>query len=224
MFAEEPTCNHTIVEEATSCVTGKLSMQWSLAEWRRPVPDEGPPTKAPRIASPSRNALPPRCQGAKLSKKIHVAHSGLSIAGNGDDKHESEPRAEGGSSKKRQDARVLMLVGAHCVEKLYVLTPLGLMNSETGSDLRSEIASLLKKAPKDILIDCRDIQFMDSSGFGSLVSALKRVREHGKQLYLCSLNSQLRMVLELTGTDGVFPIFPSRRECLEFVSNSQPAD
>jgi len=119
---------------------------------------------------------------------------------------------------------MIMVVSAYCVEKLYVLTPLGLMNSETGSDLRSEIASLLKKAPKDILIDCQNIQFMDSSGFGSLVSALKRVREHGKQLYLCSLNSQLRMVLELTGTDGVFPIFPSSRECIEFVSHPQPTD
>jgi anti-anti-sigma factor len=134
------------------------------------------------------------------------------------------PPGEGGSKIESEDGRVLMLVSPHYVEKLYVLTPLGLMNSEAGSDLRFEIDSLLRKAPKDILIDCRDIEFMDSSGFGSLVSALKRVREHGKQLYLCSLNSQLRMVLELTGTDGVFPIFPSRRECLEFVSHSQLDD
>ncbi len=62
---------------------------------------------------------------------------------------------------------------------------------------------------------------MDSSGFGSLVTALKRVRECGKQLYLCSLNSQMRIVLELTGTDRVFTIFPSRHDCIEFATKSE---
>jgi anti-anti-sigma factor len=111
---------------------------------------------------------------------------------------------------------------ANSIEKLFILTPVGLMNSETGSDLRAEVASLMQKSPQDILIDCRDVQFMDSGGFGSLVSILKRVREYGKQVYLCRLNSQLRMVLELTGTDRIFPTFASRRECIEFASGSQP--
>ncbi|MBD2551543.1 STAS domain-containing protein [Microcystis elabens FACHB-917] len=108
------------------------------------------------------------------------------------------------------------------MEKLYILSPSGLINSETGLGLCGNIESLLKKIPRDILIDCRDVQFMDSSGLGSLATALKRVREHGKQLYLCSLNSQLRMVLELTGTYRLITVFASRHECIEFVSNSQP--
>ena len=80
---------------------------------------------------------------------------------------------------------------------------------------------MLEKKPGDILIDCRHVKFMDSSGFGALVFALKRVREHGKQLYLCSLNSQLRMILELTGTDRTFAVFANSKECLEFVAESQ---
>ncbi|MFN6339718.1 MAG: STAS domain-containing protein [Cyanobacteriota bacterium] len=110
---------------------------------------------------------------------------------------------------------------AGVVENLYVLLPTGLFNAETGSDVRARIISLLLESPRDILIDCRDVEFMDSNGLGSLVSALKRVRQAGKQLYLCSLNSQLRMVLELTCTDRVFTIFPSEHACMAFISNSQ---
>jgi anti-anti-sigma regulatory factor len=40
-------------------------------------------------------------------------------------------------------------------------------------------------------------------------------------LYLCSLNSQMRIVLELTGTDRVFTIFPSSHDCIEFASKSE---
>jgi anti-anti-sigma factor len=104
---------------------------------------------------------------------------------------------------------------------LFTIAPSGFLNEKAGSDLHAKILLLLQENPRDILIDCRDVQFMDSSGFGFLVTALKRVREHGKQLYLCSLNSQMRIVLELTGTDRVFTIFPSSHDCIAFASKSQ---
>jgi anti-anti-sigma factor len=107
------------------------------------------------------------------------------------------------------------------MKSLITIAPSGFLNEKTGSNLRAEVLSVLQEHPRDILIDCRDVQFMDSSGFGSLVTTLKRVREYGKQLYLCSLNSQMRIVLELTGTDRVFTIFPSSHDCIEFASKSE---
>ncbi len=107
---------------------------------------------------------------------------------------------------------------AQLMDDLYILRPRGFIDAQNGGDLRAQICSVLAEKPKDFLIDCQDVEFMDSSGFGALVSTLKRVREHGRQLYLCSLNSQLRLVLELTGTDRVFTIFPSSHECFTFVS------
>lgn len=107
-----------------------------------------------------------------------------------------------------------------CVDDLSILKPSGLLDAQSGAELRSSIGSLLNEKPGDILIDCQGIDFMDSSGFGALVSVLKRVREHGKQLYLCSLNSQVRIVLELTGTEKVFTIFPNRESCLTALSQN----
>lgn len=107
------------------------------------------------------------------------------------------------------------------MKDLYILRPTGFIDAQNGGDLRDRIGSALAEKPRDILIDCHDVEFMDSSGFGALVSALKRVREHGKQLFLCSLNSQLRVVLELTGTDRVFTIFANSHDCFTFVSERQ---
>ena len=53
------------------------------------------------------------------------------------------------------------------------------------------------------------VEFMASSGFGCLVAALKRVRQHEKRLCLCGINSQLRSVLELAGVDQIIPIVPA---------------
>ncbi|WP_201295824.1 STAS domain-containing protein [Cyanobium sp. Copco_Reservoir_LC18] len=110
-----------------------------------------------------------------------------------------------------------------CVDDPSILKPSGLLDAQSGADLRTSIAALLQETPGDILIDCQGIDFMDSSGFGALVAVLKRVREHGKQLYLCSLNSQVRIVLELTGTEKVFTIFPDQEACLRSVSVDRTA-
>jgi anti-anti-sigma factor len=100
------------------------------------------------------------------------------------------------------------------MEDLYVLRPSGFIDAENGLQLRHTVGDLVAAKPQDILIDCSQVEFMDSSGFGCLVSTLKRVREQGRQLFLCSLSSQLRTVLELTGTDRVFTVFPSYDDCV----------
>ncbi|MFQ6537335.1 MULTISPECIES: STAS domain-containing protein [Aphanothece] len=100
----------------------------------------------------------------------------------------------------------------------YILSPRGFIDAQNGSDLRDRIISILVEQPRDVVIDCKDVEFMDSSGFGCLVSALKRVREQGHQLCLSGINSQLRAVFELTGTDRVFPIFPTLDDALAHLS------
>jgi anti-anti-sigma factor len=111
----------------------------------------------------------------------------------------------------------------HFVGDLYILNPKGLLDAQSGADLRQSIGTILAEKPRDILIDCQGIDFMDSSGFGALVSVLKRVREQGKQLFLCGLNSQVRIVLELTGTERVFSIFPDSEACVAFLT-PDPSD
>jgi anti-anti-sigma factor len=104
------------------------------------------------------------------------------------------------------------------VDDLSILKPLGLLDALSGAELRQSVGSILAEKPRNILIDCQGIDFMDSSGFGALVSVLKRVREQGKQLFLCGLCSQVRIVLELTGTEKVFTIVPNSESCIALLS------
>lgn len=108
-------------------------------------------------------------------------------------------------------SRVLM-------QSYYIIPARGCIDSQNGSDLRERIISILVEHPRDILIDCRDVVFMDSSGFGCLVSALKRVRELDMELGLCRINSQLRSVLELAGVAQIYPIFPAIEDFIAHVS------
>lgn len=91
-----------------------------------------------------------------------------------------------------------------------VFRPTGVLNSTNGMDLREDLNQAIAAGARIILIDCQDLNFMDSSGLGVLVMMLKKVREAKGTFALCNLNKQVQMVLELTNMDNVFQIFPNR--------------
>jgi anti-anti-sigma factor len=107
------------------------------------------------------------------------------------------------------------------MDQLHILRPMGIVNAQNGADLLSQIGDVLACQSVDFLIDLEDVDFMDSSGFGSLVCALKRVREHHKQIYLSGLNSQLKLVLELTSMDQVFKVFTCQQDCIDFLAGKE---
>ena len=79
-------------------------------------------------------------------------------------------------------------------------------------NFRHEIVSLLEDSATSIIIDFQNVTFMDSSGLGTLVLCLKTVRTAGADLYLCSINEQIKMLLELTSMDKVFEIYSCAEE------------
>ncbi len=84
------------------------------------------------------------------------------------------------------------------------ISPSGILDSDLGSALRSQVMEALADGASLIAINMGDVSFMDSSGFGALVMILKKVRDADADLVLHDVNAQVRLVMELTGTDKVF--------------------
>lgn len=93
-----------------------------------------------------------------------------------------------------------------------VLQPSGLLDGTKATQVRQEIDGILNQGADIVLIDLQDVTFIDSSGLGALVSALKAVRSAGRKLFICSINAQVKMLFELTSMDRVFQIFSNRDE------------
>ncbi|MEL6788005.1 MAG: STAS domain-containing protein, partial [Cyanobacteria bacterium J06607_15] len=66
-----------------------------------------------------------------------------------------------------------------------------------------------------ILVDFHRVTFMDSSGLGALVKALKTVNAADVKFFLCSVNEQISMLFELTSMDNYFTILSDRAEFTE---------
>lgn len=58
------------------------------------------------------------------------------------------------------------------------------------------------------------MHYVDSSGLGEIVRAMKRAREAGGDLRLCALPDDVRRIFEITGLHKAIAIFPTRQEAL----------
>lgn len=94
--------------------------------------------------------------------------------------------------------------------EIKVFRPSGVLDSLNGSELRREVNDAIASGARNILVNCQDVTFMDSSGLGALVMMLKNVREVEGKLALCCIIDQIQMVLELTSMDNVFQVFPDQ--------------
>lgn len=94
--------------------------------------------------------------------------------------------------------------------EVQVVEPAGILDGMRAAEFRQEISDYVDQGAKVVLIDFKDVTFMDSSGLGALVLSLKTVRAANIKMCLCSINEQIKMLFELTSMDRVFEIYDDR--------------
>jgi anti-anti-sigma factor len=91
-----------------------------------------------------------------------------------------------------------------------ILEPSGRLDVTNAAQFRRQVSEIATTKPKLLLVDLKDVTFMDSSGLGALVSALKSIRSVDGDLAVCSANEQVQMLFELTSMSKIFKIYKSR--------------
>lgn len=77
---------------------------------------------------------------------------------------------------------------------------------EESAALRDLVRELLSKGHKQILFNLREVDYIDSSGLGSLVGAFTSVRKQKGELKLLNLTHKVHDVMQITKLYTVFEI------------------
>ena len=85
----------------------------------------------------------------------------------------------------------------------------GEIDLSTSPQLRAALEHALDRGAQRILVDLRDVHFLDSSGLAVLLGGLERSRERGGELAIVCAEGAVLRVLAITGLDRVFPIHGS---------------
>jgi len=92
-----------------------------------------------------------------------------------------------------------------------VIQPSGRLDVTNAADFRRQVNDIAEaeNSPKYLLVDLQAITFMDSSGLGALVSALKSIRNNNGEMVIAGANDQVQMLFELTSMTKIFKIYPT---------------
>ena len=91
-----------------------------------------------------------------------------------------------------------------------VLYVRGEVDVSTTPRMRARLVAMLTHGEPQLIVDLEEVRFLDSSGLGAIVAALKLARSRGGEVRLvCEGQRSVRKVLQVTGLDRVLERFDS---------------
>ncbi len=88
------------------------------------------------------------------------------------------------------------------------------LEGETSGDFKEKIRSVIAEGHRNLVVDLGQVAFIDSSGLGALISALKVLRANKGDLALANVSGPVRSVFEITRLLRVFVTYDTAEEAL----------
>lgn len=101
---------------------------------------------------------------------------------------------------------------------------IGELDLATGPELREQITELLAVGFEHLIIDLRDLSFLDATGLTLLLALADRARDEGWRLSLIHAHGQVRRICELTNTLSRLPLHPTHDSMMLDSEHDRRAD
>lgn len=87
--------------------------------------------------------------------------------------------------------------------KVQIFGEIDIYNS---AQLKESLSKLIEEKASDLQIHCDNLEYIDSTGLGSLVSILKKVKQYNGNIHLLSVKPNVYKIFKITGLNKVFII------------------
>jgi anti-sigma B factor antagonist len=94
-------------------------------------------------------------------------------------------------------------------EKILILHLGGVIDAHTLDKFERRLAEALAKGFRALVLDCEELRYVNSSGFGELIRYFDRLREQGGTLVLARVAPKVGIVLEMLGLKSLIPMASS---------------
>jgi anti-anti-sigma factor len=90
------------------------------------------------------------------------------------------------------------------IDGKYVATLEGEMDTAAAVEVEDVLKPLYESNGKDVIIDCKGLEYIASSGLRILLSILKGAKAAGSKVTLRNVNDDIKNVFKLTGFITIF--------------------
>jgi anti-sigma B factor antagonist len=91
----------------------------------------------------------------------------------------------------------------------------GSLTLDEGSALGEMVHELVAKGRKKLVLNLRDVAYLDSSGIAQLVSSFATVKRNGGQLKILHLSKKVQDLLSVTSLYKIFEEFADEQAALD---------
>lgn len=86
------------------------------------------------------------------------------------------------------------------------VTLIGDVDIASSNQLKEELNRMLDESERSIILDCGDLQYIDSTGLGVLIGVLKRVKGKSNDVIITNIHANISKLLRITGLDKIFVV------------------
>ena len=90
----------------------------------------------------------------------------------------------------------------------------GRLDSNTSKVLEDKIMEILGQGKTKVLMDFKDVDYINSTGLRVLLLALQQLKKVQGKLVLSRIKDYMKEVFEISGYTEIFPIFATEEEAL----------
>ncbi len=105
-------------------------------------------------------------------------------------------------------------LGHHAKDGIEVIDIRGEIDMYTAPRLRELLIDLVSKGSYQLVVNLDKVGFLDSTGLGVLVGALRRVRAHDGSLDLVCTQQRILKIFRITGLTEVFGIYETADQAI----------
>lgn len=89
---------------------------------------------------------------------------------------------------------------------------------DESNQVRSKIKELLAQGDKRLVLDLRNVSYIDSSGLGTLVAAYTSARNEGGDIRLANVTKKFDELLNITKLVTIFDVYDSVEDAMKAFS------
>ncbi len=102
------------------------------------------------------------------------------------------------------------------IKNVWIIRPTGEIDMSNAMDFKEDMRNnFVQEGKVNIILDLSQVNYMDSTALGVLISLQRSCRMNGGALVLCGLESNLRRIFKMTSLDSIFSIRENVQEALK---------
>ena len=113
-----------------------------------------------------------------------------------------------------------MIIETETLPELSIVQISGHVDTLNAAELENSLVALAESSPKQLLVDCTKLEYINSAGLRVFLLVAKRTETHGGACAFCGLSPNVKLVFETIGFDRILTVHPTRETALAVM---QPA-